>query len=309
MKLQKDDLLALAEVAVQAAIEAGLMIAEAVKREVAVLEKSGGDTLASQVLTEVDLQSQEIILKHILPTLAPYDLALLSEESADDHSRLEKDYFWCIDPLDGTLPFIEKTDGFAVAIALVKKDGAPQLGVVMDPVRKWVYLAISGYSLKIAEIAENEQNPAFVEFSEFMRSRRGTEDQPALTFVTDRSFTKHPDFEKILAELGVISADSCLFGVDLISHGGATMNALWALEKSPGCYFKFPKKKEGGGSLWDYAASAAIYQAAGAVCSDIWGKPLDLNRADSTFMNHGGALYATDEKLAAAIRELAQKYL
>ena len=60
----------------------------------------------------------------------------------------------------------------------------------------------------------------------------------------------------------------------------------------------------GGGSLWDYAATACLFGEAGAVVSDVHGDPLDLNRSDSTFMNHRGAVYATDLDLAERIREI-----
>jgi hypothetical protein len=42
----------------------------------------------------------------------------------------------------------------------------------------------------------------------------------------------------------------------------------------------------------------------GAVATDLAGNPLDLNRADSTFMNHRGVLFATDVALADAVRGL-----
>ena len=81
------------------------------------------------------------------------------------------------------------------------------------------------------------------------------------------------------------------------------MNAIWALENPPACYFKFPKPS-GGGSLWDYAATACIYQEAGAVAVDFQGNPFDLNRPDSTFMNHHGVIFATNHKIAAFVRGL-----
>ena len=82
------------------------------------------------------------------------------------------------------------------------------------------------------------------------------------------------------------------------------MNAMHALENRPGCHLKLPKPEAGGGSLWDYAATACIFEEAGAVVTDMFGNPLDLNREDSTFMNHRGVLYANDAGLATKIREL-----
>ena len=134
MQLNQTALGRLAGIATKAAREAGTLIAHTNGREVAVQHKAGGESLASQVVTEVDERSQAIILKHLRPTCAAYDLALLSEELPDDGSRLEKDAFWCIDPLDGTLPFTEGIPGYAVSIALVARDGTPLIGVVTDPI-------------------------------------------------------------------------------------------------------------------------------------------------------------------------------
>lgn len=82
------------------------------------------------------------------------------------------------------------------------------------------------------------------------------------------------------------------------------MNAIWVLERAPACYFKFPKPGNGGGCIWDFAATACIYNELGAVASDIYGNALDLNRSDSAFMNHRGVLFASSADLAGRIREL-----
>ena len=90
MQLNSENLRTLADVAIKAAQKAGKLISET--RPTAIQHKESGKNLASQVLTEVDLKSQEIILEILKPTLEEFDLALLTEESPDDGSRLEKDY-------------------------------------------------------------------------------------------------------------------------------------------------------------------------------------------------------------------------
>lgn len=67
--------------------------------------------------------------------------AILSEESADDLSRLENPYCWIIDPLDGTKEFIHRTDEFTVNIALVYNH-KPVVGVVYVPVTDELYYSI-----------------------------------------------------------------------------------------------------------------------------------------------------------------------
>ena len=142
MTLQMTDLAYLAQRAIDAAQAAGQMIKSAVGRAIRVEAKTTGTSRAAQVVTEIDRQSQEIILASLLPLCREYDLGLLTEESPDDGSRFEKDFFWAIDPLDGTLPFTETRPGYAVSIALVARDGVPCLGVVYDPLAHTVYHAI-----------------------------------------------------------------------------------------------------------------------------------------------------------------------
>ena len=139
MKLSTSDLRELADLAILAASKAGQMIARSRPREIQYKDMqhaAGGESLASQVVTEIDRHSEDIILDILTPTLERFELGLLTEEQDDDGSRLTNDYFWCIDPLDGTLPFIEGSPGYAVSIALVSSDGTPMIGVVSDPWRR-----------------------------------------------------------------------------------------------------------------------------------------------------------------------------
>jgi fructose-1,6-bisphosphatase/inositol monophosphatase family enzyme len=285
------DLRALTKQAVQAAHEAGHLIRSCRDRQVDVIHKDAGSTPASQVVTEIDHQAQDAILQVLLPTCDAFEIALLAEEQADDRKRLESDYFWCIDPLDGTLPFIQGQPGYSVSIGLVARDGTPQIGVVYDPVHDVLYQATREQGLK-------RNNEPWVPGSS------GQE----LTFTYDRSLVEYPFFEDIQQELEAYAHLIGRNGLVAIQYGGAVMNACYALEQSPACHFKFPKPEDGGGSLWDYAATACLYQEAGAIVSDVLGNPLDLNRQGSTFMNHRGALYATDEALARRVREIIAEF-
>ena len=281
------DLEALTREASQAALEAGEIIRSHQNRDVEVLHKEGGDTYASQVVTEVDRKAQDAILQVLGPTCEELELAVLTEESEDDHGRLEKDFFWCIDPMDGTLPFIRREPGYSVSIGLVAKDGSPRIGVVYDPVHDVLWQATKGEGI----LRNGEPWTLDVSSEE-------------LTFTYDRSFADHPERDRVLQELEDYAHSIGLKKLVATQFGGAVINACHALENGPGCHFKFAKPQEGGGSLWDYAATACLFEEAGAVVSDVHGQPLDLNRSDSTFMNHRGAVYATDENLAQRIREI-----
>ena len=63
----------------------------------------------------------------------------LSEESADDLSRLNYEQVWVIDPLDGTREFVEGIPEFCVSIAFVEH-GRPVAGGICNPATNEVFL-------------------------------------------------------------------------------------------------------------------------------------------------------------------------
>lgn len=291
MPFTSDDLTSLSKCALDAALDAGRIIASRANEPITVMRKEGGNNLASQVVTEVDLLSEAAIIKRLSPSCEDYGIAMLTEESDDDKARLEAKAFWCIDPIDGTLAFIESTPGYSVSIALVAKSGLPLIGVVYDPVTKTLYSAVRGQG-------------AFLNGKPWSLGSGLTDKEKALTLVCDRSLDESRDFPQVLHHFEAIAERMGLSGVSTVHKRGAVMNACRVLENGPACYFKFPKAEEGGGSLWDFAATACLFNELGAIATDFHGEPLELNRAESTFMNHRGVMYATDNELAAEIRRV-----
>lgn len=290
MQLTKQDLQYLLQSAITAAKEAGVYIQASAARDIEVQHKSGGSNIASQVVTEVDLHADALITSVLQPTCACYDLALLTEESTDDRARLEKDAFWSVDPLDGTLAFIESRPGYSVSIGLVAQDGTPLIGVVYNPVTDILYSAVRGQGV------QRQGSP-------WQPTETAPQDTP-FTLIFDRGFDQRDNYPRVYSVLNEWAHRHGFSAMQTLEGDGAAMNAIQVLENTPGCYFKFPKPQQGGGSLWDFAATAAIFAEYGAVASDFYGQPLDLNRAESTFMNHRGALYATNDALAVEIQGL-----
>lgn len=88
-----------------------------------------------EILAVVTVADKEIdtFLKESL-TSRYQDIAWLSEETEDDASRLEKEYVWVVDPIDGTKSYIDNTGEYAISAALVK-NGVPIMGVVYNPAK------------------------------------------------------------------------------------------------------------------------------------------------------------------------------
>jgi 3'(2'), 5'-bisphosphate nucleotidase len=112
-------------------------------------------------LTEADTKANDIIVaglerlntKYALPTNVP----ILSEEGKDIpyETRKNWEYFWLVDPVDGTKEFVKKNGEFTVNIALIHKD-TPVLGVVYAPALNETYWAKQSEGAFKEELIENK---------------------------------------------------------------------------------------------------------------------------------------------------------
>jgi 3'(2'), 5'-bisphosphate nucleotidase len=94
-------------------------------------------------LTAADRESNTVIIAH-LQKLYP-QIPIISEENKEVPyaDRAAWNWFWLIDPLDGTKEFIKRNGEFTVNIALVH-DGKPVLGVIYVPATGVTYYASEG---------------------------------------------------------------------------------------------------------------------------------------------------------------------
>ena len=115
--------------------EAGNAIMEVYKQDFDVQYKQD-----SSPLTLADKKANDIIEDGL--NKLPVNLPILSEEGGDIpyEDRRHWEYFWLVDPLDGTKEFVKKNGEFTVNIALIYKD-TPVLGVVYVPVLDVCYWA------------------------------------------------------------------------------------------------------------------------------------------------------------------------
>ncbi|WP_456460287.1 3'(2'),5'-bisphosphate nucleotidase CysQ [Reichenbachiella sp.] len=113
-------------------------------------------------LTQADKASHLAIVAELEKT----NLPILSEEGREIpyEERKNWDFFWMIDPLDGTKEFIKKNGEFTVNIALIHK-GCPVLGVVQVPVQNKLYYASQNNGAYLdhndqgQKLAANSQQP------------------------------------------------------------------------------------------------------------------------------------------------------
>ena len=94
-------------------------------------------------VTLADLKVNEMIIKKINENYRNVNWEILSEENVKHprfEERINKDWIWVLDPLDGTKDFIQGTSNYAMHLALNYKQ-KPYLGVVLIPAREELWIA------------------------------------------------------------------------------------------------------------------------------------------------------------------------
>ncbi len=138
----------MANIALRAARQAADFMAQAFDRpdERKVQAKARND-----FVSDVDVRAEEIIISAIKATYP--DHAILAEESGTVEALAggdpaQSEYTWIIDPLDGTLNFIQGIPHFCVSIA-VKKGNHLEHGVIVDPIRREEFVASRGHGAQL----------------------------------------------------------------------------------------------------------------------------------------------------------------
>lgn len=187
-------------------------------------------------VSEVDL-AVDAMLRARLSALLP-DAGWLSEETADDLSRLSHRRVWVVDPIDGTRDFLRHRAGWAVSVALVE-DGQPVIGVLDAPVRGEHWLAVKGRG------ATRDGTPVAVsDRVDLTGARVPADDLPRM----DRHLST------------VAKPNSIALRMAMVAAGEADLLAT----------FRW-------GADWDIAASVLIAREAGATVTDALGKKIRFN--------------------------------
>lgn len=214
---------------------------------------------ASDLVTEYDLRSEEIIRK-IIGRAYPDHLLVGEEEGESGSSR--SSYKWYIDPLDGTTNFAHGHPFFAVSIGLWGPDAQgdaerPLVGVIKAPALGELYWGRAGggacrrqtipgrgiVESRLAVSGTCELRQAFLNTGfPYDIYERGTE-------------VLRPFSRLILAARTVRRAGSAALDIAYVAAGLA--DAFW----------------ETGLKSWDLAAGLVLLQEAGGLATDYQGRP------------------------------------
>lgn len=205
-------------------------------------------------LTSADKASNDIIVSGLKQEFDKY--AILSEEEQDNRLRLNNDYCFVIDPLDGTKEFIKRNGQFTVNIALAYKHRTV-MGVIYVPVTGELYYASQGDGAYYQK--DQKAIPVRIHVSQ-------KRDKTQLIMVASSSHgsSKLDALIDKIKPKEILKIGSSLKGC-LIARGDADM------------YYRFNPTME-----WDTAAMQCIVEEAGGFFRQIDNSEMLYNREDST---------------------------
>ncbi len=204
-----------------------------------------------ELVTQADAQCQQIIINRIREIF--HDHGFIAEEGEKGKifkqpPRGENQFWWVIDPIDGTNNYAHQMPIFAISIA-VMHEGEPIVGVIFEPATNSMFTAVKGGEAQLngRQITAGEE-----EMDEFS------------SVALDSHFGKEvPGWAcEIMKRTRFRNLGTTALELAYIAKGGLV-----------GAVFNSPK-------LWDIAAGVVIAEAAGAIVSDWQGGkifPLDLD--------------------------------
>lgn len=185
----------------------------------------------------------------------------LSEESADDFSRLDRNRVWVVDPLDGTREFVAGIPEWCISVAMIE-NGRAVAGGVCNPATGEIFLGALGLGVtrngKPVRTSDCKSLSEAVVLASRSETARGEWD----------CFRQSP--------FAIRPMGSVAYKLALVAAGAA--DATWTLVA----------KNE-----WDIAAGVALVAAAGGCVRRLEDQPLVFNRRST--LVHG--LLACDQTL------------
>lgn len=229
--------------------------------------KNGGSPI-----THWDLYLDKLVFQVLSKT--PY-LVVSEERLPDDLNQPPKTY-WIVDPLDGTVEFVDKTEHFAINVALIH-DSYPVWGLIYHPVSG------SSYYLDDNRVAHRAHDGAITFLSPIEINQK------------DISITLSSRQYHYWQEHNIPLFDS---NVTLI---GASLKYLALAQGEVTVY-----PRNGVTGFWDTAAGQVLVEALGGYVIDIGSKER-FCYTSSNFLNNG-FIVASSKDIALSFLERYQSY-
>jgi len=245
------------EVAIRAAREGGNVARARLGRPGYVKWKGPRD-----VVSEASLQVQQTVVSSLLAEFP--DAGVLAEEGPEDATvPVDAEELWIVDPVCGSLNFVQGIPCFGISIAL-RSEGHIRVGVVYDPCQDALFAAttetsatLNGEKIGVQQISEGADawSAAIVATDWPRHGERRTRARLIVGLMVDQ-----------VTECAVMGSPA--LGISNVAAG--RLHAYWHLDLK----------------IWDIAAAALILERAGGMLTDAHGM---------TWLHSDGGYIASNE--------------
>ncbi len=225
-------------------------------------------TSGRDVVTEYDRRVQELLVRRF--SAAVEDARFFCEEN-DRQDDLSAEHVFIIDPIDGTMNFVQQFNHSCISVAYMSR-GVLRAAAIYNPYVDEMFSAVLGQGAKL-----NGRDIHVLEAG-LEQSVVCCGTSPYFPQLADRGFG--------------LMKEVFLRSLDLRRQGSAALDLCSAASGRAGLYFELNT------SLWDYAAGLLIVQEAGGLCLTCEGKPMPLDGSKSSVA--AGSKKAVEEFLRLA---------
>lgn len=262
--IEQEALVSLLTVAVNSAVRAGGLIMEVYNSGDFQVNLKSDATPLTLADRKAHQEIKDSLIKTRIPVLSEEGRNILYEE------RQSWEFFWMVDPLDGTKEFIKRNGEFTVNIALIC-NGFPDLGVVYAPVQQLLYFAMRNLgSFRVENIPATLTPDFSISALTNIGQKLPLQSKPEkFTVVSSRS---HPSTET----QNFIDNLKRIHGEVEVYPRGSSMKICMVAEGNANVYPRFGKTTE-----WDTAAGQAVAENAGCRVFTVEGnKRMAYNKED-----------------------------
>jgi myo-inositol-1(or 4)-monophosphatase len=222
----------------------------------------------SSPVSEADIAVNDLIESRL--RAATPDYGWLSEESADDESRLDKKLTWIIDPIDGTRGYLAGREDWCVSVALVE-DVTPLLAAVFAPATDEFFFAVRGQGARCND--------------------RPIRASPGI----DTHFPRIAGPKPLVQRLAAPAEDITLYP----RIGSLALRLCWVANGRLDAAFAGGQSRD-----WDLAAADLIVHEANGRMTELSGDPILYNRREVT---HGLLVAAGADRHAHLVEQFRNR--
>jgi myo-inositol-1(or 4)-monophosphatase len=208
------------------------------------------------LVTEADVDSGVATVRTIVEHLPGARIIVEETEVYDllgiEPASTEEPDYWLVDPLDGTTSFVHGYPCYSVAVAHVT-DGVPDVGAIFNAASAELFSAAAGQG------ADRDGVPI---------SCTQTESVNEALLITGFPYDRGEPLDRQMAVLGAFLR-APIHGIR--RDGSAAVDCTHVACGQADGFWEYALKP------WDMAAGAVICREAGAVASDVTGRPWDVS--------------------------------